>query len=394
MSILDNQLKNLEKFLKQNSEVLNKDEFKKTIEKEMTNFYVDKNYFYKLFELFKNSNLEEFATKAQSIYFAHKAVEYRDMIKTNKSIDEIKEEFDKLCELFNSSITKQNFIQYIKTHSLLNNIDITKNRYKCKQNLAKYLKNINWSYKYFLYTKLIKNIIKLDMNHTKASVIIISNGEEDYILDTLKEIKKQKTREYKIVFVSNNNKNQTKKVLNLVDTFVQMRENNGAYLARNVGSIFAFSEILIFLEDDGIPKKDFVKNHLKLHKNDGIVSVRGCYLSKTNGTMPSHYWLGISSKPAVTMLEGNCSFKSKHFYEIGGWGDYIMFGHGGVEICHRMLQSISKPIQHIYSPKPTIYHDFTYHGKDLTKKFTIQHASWQILKFSYDDFHNIMKKWN
>lgn len=395
MKSLDNQLSCLKKFIEENKDKLQKDEFNQIVAKEMTNFYVDKNYFNKLFELFNDYHLNDFAIKAQSVYFAYKSIEYKESLKNipSNKVFEIKREFNKLCELFDSSIAGKNFIHYIQTHSLLNGVDVINNNCRCEQDLIPYLKKISWEHKEFLYTKLVKNIVKLNTSHTKASVVIISNGDEEYIIETLEEIAKQKNDDYKIIFVSNNKMNQTQKVLNLVDTFIQMRGNDGAYLARNVGSIFGFSDVLIFLEDDGIPKKEFVKNHLQCYKDKDIMSVRGCYLSKTNGSMPLHYWLGMNSKPAVTMLEGNCSFKTKEFYRVSGWGDYIMFGHGGLEICHRFLSSLTKPNQHIYSPKPILYHDYTHPNKDLIKKRIVQHASWQILKFSYENFHNILSKW-
>lgn len=337
--------------------------------------------------------MHEFATKTQSLYFAHKAVEFRNILKDSLKKD-IMKHYHELFELFEKSRVKRVFQHYIFTHLLLNNIQINPQQEICSDVLP-FLHNIFWDYKALLYSTCIEKIVKLNTSKTHSSVIIISNGNEAYIINTLKEIHKQnKNNHYKIVFVSNNHTNCTPTVLSLVDTFIQMRENNGAYLARNIGSVFALSEILIFLEDDGIPDKHFVKTHEKIHNIENIISVRGTYLTLTNGNMPGHYWLGAKERPAPTISEGNSSFKSKRFYEIGGWGDYIMFGHGGLEICHRMLMQCSTPNQHIYSPKPILYHDWTTHNKNMEQKLLTQYASWQVLKFSYDDFHDIMKKWN
>lgn len=363
------------------------------INKLMTNFYIKKDFFELIYKYFESKYLSDFANKAKNIYFGYKAVEFRDKIKIKPSQILIKE-FNELNILFEKSQVKSVFQHYILIHMLLNNIEINKTSKKCEDELLPFLERINWEYKSFLYENTVEKIVKINNTYTKSSVIIISNGNEEYILESLEEIAHQnEAKEYKIIFVSNNYKNQTPKILNLVDTFIQMRENNGAYLARNVGAIFALSDILIFMEDDGIPEKGFVKAHEIIHEDNGIVSLRGCYLTRTNGNMPAHYWLGAKQKSAPTKLEGNCSFKAKEFYNIGGWGDYIMFGHGGLEICHRMLEIISQPEQHVYSPSPVLYHDFIKTGKDIKMKQLTQHASWQMLKFSYDDFHDILKKW-
>ncbi len=390
--VFDSYLHSLQKTIAQHKIAFSKEDFEKTIEKEMTKFYADKEYFYNLYLLFKESGLDEFATKAQSLYFAHKAVQFRDML-VSSSKDEIRQKYSELYNMFEKSIAKQVFQHYIFTHALLNDVDVTNDSTESSFDLTQYLQKIGWESKLFLYNKLVKDVVKLNTKKTNASVVIISNGNEKYIIETLEEIARQKNDDYKIIFVSNNATNQTQKVVDLVDTFVQMKENNGAYLARNVGSIFAMSDLLIFLEDDGIPEKQFVKAHEQCHEDEEIVAVRGCYLSKTNGNMPAHYWLGMKSKPALTMLEGNCSFKARQFYEVGGWGDYIMFGHGGKEICHRMLHMSSLPENHIYTPKAILYHDFNTEKKAFTDKYNVQYASWQVLKFSYEDFHTIMKKW-
>ena len=146
------------------------------------------------------------------------------------------------------------------------------------------------------------------------------------------------------------------------------------------------------MDDDSIPEQNFAALHEKIHHSN-IVSARGACLTKTNGIMPAWYWLGNKKRPYPMNLEGNCSFKSQPFYSCGGWGDYIFFGHEGFELCHRLLIGFSTPEQHIYSPEPKIFHDYCPPHKNLNNKILAQHASWQVLKFSYTNFHDIRKNW-
>lgn len=362
------------------------------IEKEISKYNDDKDFFWDIYLFLESKGYSHFAQKSLNRYLAYKCVEFRSSIKIIP-IEELEEKYQELSNLIENSLVKKVFQHYIFSYLLLNNIEIAGLK-KSSHRFLDYLKRVKWEYKDFLFDNTIEKIVKLNEDFTKASVIVISNGNEEHIIETLQEIKKQKNDDYKIVFVSNNKINQTQKVLNLVDTFVQMRENNGSCLARNIGAVFAFCDILLFMDDDGIPKKNFVKSHKSIHKRNNILSVQGACLSRTNGIMPPFYWLGLKEKPNPTILEGNSSFKAKEFYKVGGWGDYIMFGHEGFELCHRMLKSFSTPNQHIYSPKPILYHDYEKPNKDLKQKLLTQHASWQVLKFSYDDFHNILKKWS
>jgi GT2 family glycosyltransferase len=392
-SILDNLAPNL--LVENESYKQLMDEYlEKKIEREISKYNDEKEFFWDIALFFRENGYLEYEQKSLNRYFAHKAVEFRDMLAL-VSESEAKEKYSQFYNMFKESKAKQVFQHYIFTHALLNKVDVVKNIAESSFELTKYLQEIGWVNKIFLYNKLVKDVIKLNMEETKSSVVIISNGYESYILDTLEEIVRQKKDDYKIIFVSNNETNQTKKVLSFVDTFIQMRGNSGAYLARNIGSIFAFSEILIFLEDDGIPEKKFVSMHQKLHSRcKNLISIRGACLTKTATDMHPRYWLGREIIPYPPSLEGNCSFKAKDFYRIGGWGDDIMFGGGGYEICHRFSLAGSKIEQHIYSPEPILYHDYFKEGKNITKKKLIQHASWQVQKFSYTDLHEIFKKWN
>jgi len=358
------------------------------IEKEIVKFQSDKDIYLELTDFFEDKSLYDFAENTLSRYLAHKCVGFRDAIK-QLSQENILSKYTELIKLIDRSNVKDLFKHYINTYLLLNNINVENNGNFI--NLEKYLNPVSWEFKTYLYGALVEKIVKINMKKTKSSVIIISNGGVDYVYETIFEINKQNNKSlYKIIFVSNNHNNQTKKIINLVDTFIQMKSNNGAYLARNVGSIFSLSDVLIFLEDDGIPQENFVKEHEKIWDKD-IVSVRGACLSKTNGVMPDHYWMGCEIKSEPVGLEGNCSFMADDFFRVGGWGDYILFGHGGLEICHRMLKRFSFKKQHIYSPSPVIYHDAVHPLKDLIKKKRRHYASWQLLKYSYKDFHETAK---
>lgn len=373
-----------------------KDELHQKILSSFPYFYKNKDCFKDLAEFFADEGLEEFKIRAENVYCGHLAVKIRDGL-VKMSEDCFHKNYENFINEIKTKSYKKIFQHYVEINALFyefstEGLGINKN---IDRELSKLTSPMSWNKKRHVYSRKIREIIKFNARHTKSSVIIISNNSSSDILEGLREIhsQRQKVLDYKIIFVSNNEDNCVAEVLGLVDTFILMRGNDGAYLARNVGSVFAVSDLLIFLEDDGIPEDGFVKAHEDMH-GANVAAVRGAYLTKSNGMMPNWYWLGSQVRPCQTNLEGNCSFDAKRFYEVGGWGDYVFFGHGGYEICHRMLQVNTSPEMHMYSPGPKIYHDYCTKNKNLDNKKLAQHASWQVLKFSYDDFHTIKEKWS
>lgn len=372
-----------------------RDALEKKIALALTAFYQSKNSFKEIASFFQGLGLDEFQIRAENVYFGHRSVQLRDSLE-KLSRDDFIRDYEVFRKEADSTPYKKIFNHYVEMHALLQGFEIAtgkKGRFD-SQLLSDLLEAISWSWKSNAYREKIREIVKFNDRHTKSSVIIISNNKSKDILAGLVEIHRQRRnpQDYKIIIVSNNEQNQVPEIVDLVDTFIAMRSNDGAYLARNVGSVFALSDLLIFMEDDGVPEAGFVQAHEHLHGSD-VAAVRGACLTRTNGIMPSWYWLGTEVKPSLTSLEGNCSFDAKRFFKVGGWGDYIFFGHGGCEICYRMLQENSCPENHLYSPGPKIYHDYCIANKIMENKKMAQHASWQVLKFSYKDFYLISEKW-
>lgn len=368
------------------------EEEQKEIEKQIfDNFYKQagaaKNRdYYKLSKILEENNQPILAVKANNVHYA---IEANDLIKQSSPEKEYQERKNKLKKKLDNHITKDNFLHYIKTEEML------KYHEKNHELIYKKLQQKNWLKKQRLYSELIDKIIK-ECNHTsKASIIIISNGNEEYILESLVETNKQaRENDCQIILVSNNKENQTELILSLTDTFIQLNKNTGAYLARNIGSLFANSDVLIFIEDDGVPAASCIAEHIRAHSNNKIMTVRGCYLSKSNGVMPEHYWLGMHPLNSAPNLEGNCSIKSNIFYTIGGWGDYILFGHGGYDLCYRMLETHTNIEQHKYIPSAILYHNWTKPDEQMIQKQLKQHASWHILRQRHKYLYKLKKDFN
>ncbi len=232
-----------------------------------------------------------------------------------------------------------------------------------EHSLDEKLKSIGWSDKrsifqyWFSYHEVISKV-----ESPRISIIVVSAVPNKKVLECLKALNSQGKNIAQIIFVSNGPCKDDFPLLNsYVNNYIQLKGNAGASHGRNVGALFANSPLLLFVDDDGLPEKDFISSHIAAHANNNILSVRGKCLPFEEGTIPPHY--NPSKTPCImpVNLEGNSSYKSIQFYAIGGWEDRIMYGHEGLELAYRLLKLDYDQSRQIYHPKPCLRHNY-YHG--------------------------------
>ncbi|MBZ5877009.1 O-linked N-acetylglucosamine transferase family protein [Chromohalobacter israelensis] len=245
------------------------------------------------------------------------------------------------------------------------------------------LKKAGWQHKRALYTYWISHITHIKNTRKSStpsiSAIIISNKFKDKLVNNITELRRQ-SKNLEIVFVNNGAPQKDfKELLSLVDIWIDLKGNSGAYLARNIGSIYANSSTLLFIDDDGIPERNFISAHMQEHThNEDLISARGrCRTS--DGQDPKHYNLGVHKITSPPTLEGNVSIKAPAFFEAGGWGDYILFGHGGYDLCAKLMDTGYKSAQQIYTPYPILWHEYLRNPTHAKEKLAKQKASYYLL---------------
>ncbi|MGD8777575.1 MAG: glycosyltransferase [Ignavibacteria bacterium] len=265
--------------------------------------------------------------------------------------------------------------------------------------LRKRLEKVNWSIKYEKYAEVFEyNKIFNNVANPKISVIVISWRLHPDNLKNFEILQKQRNQNYELIFVNNGaDKKEFECLEPFIDTYIKLNKNTGAYLARNIGSVFAKSDILFFLEDDGIPFENIVEAHLTIHELYDVIAVRGVYIPKTENKFneyTSHYYLGNKPFPMYADLEGNTTYKAKHFFEVGGWDDQIRFGGGGVDLSIRLNKIEPDKRKQIYSPDPVIYHDYAKDEKHLQHKIDKQKKSRERLKDIHPNWDEYLASWH
>ncbi|MCL1827149.1 MAG: glycosyltransferase family 2 protein, partial [Candidatus Cloacimonetes bacterium] len=138
--------------------------------------------------------------------------------------------------------------------------------------LVKFLYEKNWSEKLSLYERFFKSVEYINPKDTPAvSIIIIAWKSNPILWNELVMLNQQidslyahselqcENRNVEIVFVNNGSDDPyMHEIKSLVNVYVELNTNTGAYLARNIGSVFAQAPLLLFCEDDGIPDENFI----------------------------------------------------------------------------------------------------------------------------------------
>lgn len=266
--------------------------------------------------------------------------------------------------------------------------------------LKERLRLVGWDDRLASYSEFVEDALIINaLAEPSISVIVISWRLHPDTLRCLELLQKQRQCNFQLVFVNNGaSAGEFASLKPYVDVLLRLSENTGAYLARNIGSLYASAPVLLFLEDDGIPADNLIDAHLKAHATYDVIAVRGVCAFKTLNTLnllQKHYYLGDRPYPRYCDLEGNVSYAARHFHAAGGWDDNITFGHGGIDLSLRLLGIDPDLRKQIYSPEPVIFHDYAADGQKLSAKRDKQSSSWQYLKGKHGSaFNGFLERWN
>lgn len=188
------------------------------------------------------------------------------------------------------------------------------------------------------------------------SVIICTYNREKYLIEAMQSLVEQDFEKncFEVIVVNNNSKDDTETVCK---EFIashpecQMHYFNeteqGSSAARNHGARYAKGSLLIFMDDDAIAEKDFLKNTWQFHlANPGIHGFGGRIIPRYIPAEPewmSHYVSALVGnfdyapvvtefKPNKYPLESNMVITKKAFDEIGGFNRALPGVKGNLRI--------------------------------------------------------------
>lgn len=199
-----------------------------------------------------------------------------------------------------------------------------------------------------------------------ASVVVVTyRTDRDDFERLLTALDEQTVDDFEVIVVDNGNEWSVGRVVQQFDrvtAYAALERNCGVTVGRNLGAHLALSSLVIFVDDDGIPERDFVAAHRRAHRGD-VVGVRGRVVPDTDtvyNRRQSWYDLGDERMPYYLNVEGNCSCDRQAFLSVGGFEEDLggRAGHEGIELTYRLFtEGDYTRDQFVYDPAPVLYHD-------------------------------------
>lgn len=227
----------------------------------------------------------------------------------------------------------------------------------------------------------------------KTSVIIVTyNPDIKLFQKNIESLTTNVETDYEIWVIDNGEQSNIKDYASrLKINYIKLKRNYGLTAGRNVGIIHSKGEILIFLDDDAIPGKNFIDEHTKAHIDNNIAALRGKCLPRTNSTLNHfafHYDLGDGMIPYCINLEGNSSFKKDVLIEIGGFNSELKGagGHEGLELSKKIIDKTKNDNSVIYWPDAIIYHDYSKSLLHYLKKQIRHQDHIKYMELKHPDF--------
>jgi glycosyltransferase involved in cell wall biosynthesis len=191
-----------------------------------------------------------------------------------------------------------------------------------------------------------------------ASVIVVSHRMSEIVPAAIQAIAAQCSGpQWEVILVDNGNAELFDIGKRSLSAFVGVTPSFplGCSGGRNAGAAHATSEIILFLDDDGIMEPGCANSLVSCLTETGAVAVRGKVLPLTTRSSP-HYDLGAERIPSFIDCEGVSAWRRDAFLESGGFHP-LLAGHEGIELCARLWRHHG-PLAFVYEPSAVLRHDY------------------------------------
>jgi GT2 family glycosyltransferase/SAM-dependent methyltransferase len=207
----------------------------------------------------------------------------------------------------------------------------------------------------------------------KVSVIIPTKNRRRYLEDCLKSLVQGNTRPDEIIIVDNYSSDGTEKVVQLYP--VKLLRNKGSLTrSRNLGLRASIGDIIVYLDDDVIVDKNWLKHLLSAYSSSKVGGVGGRILPfgkdkthfmpacgdvvgkvRNDGVVIANFDVPLKKPIEVDCFQGcNMSFRREALFDVGGFDETYqgIFRHDS-DICVAVKKLGYKLI---YEPKAAVWH--------------------------------------
>ena len=222
-----------------------------------------------------------------------------------------------------------------------------------------------------------------------VSIIILNYNAGKLLLDCVESILKSDFKNYEIIVVDNNSKDESHLICKEKFEEIKLIENSqnfGFCEGNNIGAKNAKGEFIIIINPDTTVTPNWINEFLKANKENGdgiyqpkIISLEDKKTILSTGNMIHLFGFGfakdkgnlntknIENVEKITYSSGTCIFTTKKLFEkIGMFDSFLFLYHDDLDLSWRA--SMQK-IDSFYVPTITVFHKESYNFQWSSKKF-------------------------
>ncbi|MBU4299209.1 glycosyltransferase [Patescibacteria group bacterium] len=198
-----------------------------------------------------------------------------------------------------------------------------------------------------------------------VSIIIPVKEINDYIRESISHILNLDYESYEILVLPDIESGEKFEKTKIIPT-----GRIGPAEKRDLGAKRAQGEILAFLDDDGYPRRDWLKNAVSLFKNQETAAVGGpavtpendsfwqkvsgaVFLSRLSGGNPERYWPTGKTREIDDWPSVNLLVRKSDFLAVGGFDSEFWPGED-TKLIFDFIKKLNKKI--IYDPAVFVWH--------------------------------------
>ncbi len=221
------------------------------------------------------------------------------------------------------------------------------------------------------------------MKKELVSIIIPIFNKREFTLQMLNYLFCNTKYPYEVIIIDNNSEDESEKVIKeffkvckpkgVTGLYVKNKKNQGFSIANNQGAEMAKGKYICFLNNDTMPKENWLEELVKTHTSHGASITGSKLLIPGSGTIqhagvefdmfsyPYHIYFGydqmakeVTEDKEHSAVTGACMLVNKdEFLKIGGFDEKYWLGWEDIDLCNR-YKKLGKKIW--YSSKSEVYH--------------------------------------
>jgi GT2 family glycosyltransferase len=193
---------------------------------------------------------------------------------------------------------------------------------------------------------------------TSVSVVINTFNRRELLKRTLVSLREQTYRPFEVIVVNGPSTDGTDEFLASFRGRVRRTNCPEAHLglSRNLGIRIAAGEIVAFIDDDAIPRSDWLEQLVSCYQDSGVSAAGGpvfdipldrpvwtlCTSTRlgvveTECPGPLESYLQPAADPFAYLPGCNMSFKRELLAEVGGFNELLTYNYDDVEVCARIV---------------------------------------------------------